>query len=145
MDQYGCRYHWGLHGRKRYRWMATAQDTTEILSAKNARVKEAHRLLTRRQRDKTGKILLEGQRLIHDAVDAGVKPLEVYFTHEAVEKNVRVQELLDKLPFDMTKRFVVSDAVIRALSDTVTPQVCIFFLYFSFDVFCSHLVIVVMT
>lgn len=105
-------------------WTARAQDeVTEIVSIKNRRVKEARGLLLRRQRDKTNRILLEGQRLISDAVEAGITPLEVFYTNETAERNGRVHELLERLSRLGTKKFAVSDAVIRALSDTVTPQV----------------------
>lgn len=105
------------------RWSALAQEATEIVSVKNRRVKEARALLTRRHRDKSDKILLEGQRLVSDAVEAGISPLEVFYTSEIVARNDRAHKLLDDISRLGAEKFVVSDEVIRALSDTVTPQV----------------------
>lgn len=104
-------------------WIARAQEATEIVSVKNRRIKEARGLLMRRHREQSNKILLEGQRLISDAVEAGISPHEVYYTNEIAARNDRVHELLEKVSQSGAETFVVSDGVIRALSDTVTPQV----------------------
>lgn len=103
--------------------IARAQEVTEIVSVKNRRVKEARGLLMRRHREQSNKILLEGQRLISDAVEAGISPHEVFYSNEIAARSDRVQELLKKVSQSGAETFLVSDGVIRALSDTVTPQV----------------------
>lgn len=67
-------------------------------------------------RDKEGKILLEGRRLICDALAAGASPQMLFFS--AVE---RLQELpLDKL--QQAKLVKVKYEDMKTWSDLVTPQ-----------------------
>lgn len=44
-----------------------------ILSPGNAKIKLMRRLGSRRQRERSGMILLEGHRLVADAIEAGVR------------------------------------------------------------------------
>ena len=96
---------------------------TIIQSVKNQRVKDARALLKRRQRDKENRILLEGRRLISDALDAGVTPHEIFYTEDATLRIEQLHVLRDKWIRDGAHESLVSDEVIRSFSDTVTPQV----------------------
>lgn len=84
-----------------------------ITSLTNPRVKAARALHRRRVRERENKILLEGVRLVHDALAAGVPFETVFYTPE--------QEA--HIPEDLRPHaWVVSETVMQALSDTVTPQ-----------------------
>jgi TrmH family RNA methyltransferase len=64
-----------------------------ITSASNAKLKLIHRLLeSRRQREKEGLFVAEGEDLVQAADDAGVDPLEIFRAGEDVEA-----ELLAKI------------------------------------------------
>jgi len=64
-----------------------------ITSAHNPKLKLIHRLLeSRRQREREGLFVVEGEDLVQAADDAGVEPLEVFRAGEDVEP-----ELLAKL------------------------------------------------
>lgn len=95
----------------------------EIQSLKNPRVKAARALIRRRQREKENKILLEGQRLISDALEKGVVPLDFYYTKEGLERNEANFLLLSKMRSKGASHILVSDPVIRSFSDTTNPQV----------------------
>jgi TrmH family RNA methyltransferase len=58
-----------------------------ITSRQNPRVKEAVRLREGRERRRAGRFLIDGEREIRRAVEAGVRPLEA-FVEESVEKRV---------------------------------------------------------
>ncbi|KAJ7308819.1 hypothetical protein JRQ81_008087 [Phrynocephalus forsythii] len=67
-------------------------------------------------REKHGKILLEGKRLIADALDAGAIPQTLFFS---------MMDQLKKLPADKLKRaklIMVKYESLKAWSDVVTPQ-----------------------
>lgn len=117
-----------LSGRKRAchqmrRARTTAVADVEIHSLKNPRVKDARALLRRRQREKEGRILLEGQRLIADALEAGVEPREFFCTRESLERSNVNCALKESILRKGAEGFLVSDNVIRSFSDTVNPQV----------------------
>lgn len=127
--QYIChrpRYDHYHHQTRRTRTVCdmTMSTAVEIQSMKNPRIKDVRTLLQRRQRDKQNRILLEGQRLIADALQAGIQPLELFCTPEALERSDKVVSLREAVGETGAANFIVSDAVIRSLSDTVTPQVC---------------------
>lgn len=62
-------------------------NTPLITSRQNPRVKEAVRLREGRERRKTGRHLIDGEREIRRAIEAGVRPLEA-FVCESGEKRV---------------------------------------------------------
>lgn len=98
-------------------------EQTVIQSVKNQRVKDARALLRRRQREKENRILLEGRRLIMDALEAGVRAHELFFTPEALERTEETERLRKGMVERGARDFLVSDQVIRSFSDTVNPQV----------------------
>lgn len=108
-------------GRRARTSMATGD---EISSLKNPRVKEARALLNRRHREKTGKILLEGRRLIQDALQQDLQPLEFFYTKHALERSHENLSLQSIMRTRGAKDYLVPDAVIRSFSATVNPQVC---------------------
>ena len=66
-------------------------------SPNNPRLKLAKRLHARRQREKTGLILLEGQRLIADALDAGLSADFVLVSDEKLRDGA-LDRLLARVP-----------------------------------------------
>jgi hypothetical protein len=74
----------GVRGRSRGRELVLASTQSlealaddlqlnVILSPANAKIKLMRRLGSRRQRERAGMILLEGHRLVADAIEAGVR------------------------------------------------------------------------
>ena len=99
--------------------MAHPMDAPHITSASNPRVKLARKLQRRRRRQETGLCVLEGRRLVEDAWRAGAA-FDVVF--------VRDDQPSGDLPWlaDLQAAgvpiFLVTEAVMAALSETVTPQ-----------------------
>lgn len=81
-----------------------------ITSQQNPRVKLVQALQNRaRTRRKEGKIVLEGVRLVRDALAQGQTPEFVFYTPDTAADNLPHAE-------------AVSDAVMKAMSDTQQPQ-----------------------
>ena len=97
-----------------------------IISKDNHRIKEAAKLLkSRREREEQGRFLVEGARIIRDALDGGALPQEAYFTDQALEKHGDLLELLLDMGVPCAQ---ITQAVGEKLSDTRTPQgiFCVF-------------------
>lgn len=89
-----------------------------ITSLQNERVKLAHLLQTKaRARRKEGKIVLEGLRLVRDAIMGGHQPEFVLYTPDAVEET-----LIAQLEASRAALLPVSPQVMAHVSDTQTPQ-----------------------
>jgi RNA methyltransferase, TrmH family len=85
-----------------------------IHSIKNQQVKEWKKLLTKKERDKTGTFMVEGFHLVEEALKQKQNIL-----HLIVSENV---ELPTKWNYDEMSITIVTDEIIKALSDTETPQ-----------------------
>ncbi len=92
-----------------------------ITSPKNSRIKAAQRLHRKRHRQQAGTLLLEGVRLIRDALSAGIAPHTVFYAPDIVGNNAAAQGLLHDMA-SMGEHLACTDAVFRSLTDTVTPQ-----------------------
>lgn len=85
-----------------------------IHSVKNPQIKEWKKLLTKKERDRSGAFLIEGFHLVE----------------EALKKGDVIQELIVREDVDLPPKWnygqipltTVTDEVIKALSDTETPQ-----------------------
>jgi TrmH family RNA methyltransferase len=95
---------------------------TVITSTSNARIKDARKLLRSRGRRDQGRLLIEGVRLIRDALAGGVIPEAVFYSPERAAANPAVQALADELAARGVDVQPCSEAVFATLSDTVTPQ-----------------------
>lgn len=84
-----------------------------IHSAQNSKVKQWKKLLTKKERDKTGTFLVEGFHLVEEALKAE-QIIEIIISEET--------ELPPSLDFGSTSVTVVTDEIIKELSDTETPQ-----------------------
>jgi RNA methyltransferase, TrmH family len=92
-----------------------------ITSTQNERVKYVRSLIRRRAREREGRFLVEGTRLVEEMVRAGVRPALVFFTQSwAAMPSVR--SLLPFLDLADEGAWPVSDAVLAACADTETPQ-----------------------
>jgi len=88
-----------------------------ITSLQNQRVKLANTLQTRaRARRKERKIVLEGVRLISDALEQNHQPDYVLYTAETAD-----YELIARLQNTPAKLYAVSEEVMRFVSDTQQP------------------------
>lgn len=93
-----------------------------ITSLSNERVKRVRLLQAqRRARLRQGRFVIEGIRLIEEAVLAAT-PLEFVFYVQGVEDEARTRALLAVLHERGVPLLEVSDVVMRACSDTETPQ-----------------------
>lgn len=92
-----------------------------ITSLTNERVKYVRALLRRRTRHREGRFVVEGRRLVAEAVQAGVRPALTLYTHAWAEVEAN-HALLQTLQARSEAWWAVSDAVMVACTDTVTPQ-----------------------
>jgi len=92
-----------------------------ITSTANDKVKYARSLKRRLRRDSERRFLVEGLRLIEDAVRAGCVPALLFFQAEQAEGD-RWQSLLARLQELGVPCLSASDEVLHSLSETVTPQ-----------------------
>lgn len=84
-----------------------------LSSLQNPRVKLARSLTRRKDREKTGLILVEGEKLLLEAVAAGLTPTNVFALPAWWDKH-----LLTTLP---EAGFVVSETLMASISTTDTP------------------------
>lgn len=85
-----------------------------IHSVNNPQVKEWKKLLTKKGRDKTGSFIVEGYHLVEEALNQ----VDIV-THLIVSENV---ELPPKWDYGEIPLTIVTDDVMKSLSDTETPQ-----------------------
>lgn len=93
-----------------------------VTSPSNARLKQLKKLHVRRQREKLGLVLLEGHRLVLDALEAGLEP-ELVVLHDDALASAAGQRLHGALASVPAERVMRAPAeLVAALSDTQTPQ-----------------------
>lgn len=93
-----------------------------ITSASNEAVKYARSLSRKKERVAAGEFLIEGIRLIQEAVRAGLEPSLVFYERAAFNADARLRNLIVAWEKEKLKVFEVNTPVMRALSDTETPQ-----------------------
>lgn len=92
----------------------------EIRSSSNPFLREYRRLAgSRRHRRATGKLALEGPRLLQEALAAGLRPAMVFATRHFLEEGG--EELCLSLPGE-TRRYLLSSSLFNRLAHTETPQ-----------------------
>ena len=101
--------------------IATA--TQPLHSVNNPRVKAARALLKRRQRDKEQKMLLEGHRLVLDAIESGIAPRTIFYTEGAIERQNQGTLLQRAINRFSTNSFMVTDQIM-ALSTSRIYKNC---------------------
>lgn len=94
-------------------------DAPAIISSANPRFKLARALLARRGRQKHALLLLEGVRLIEDAISAGYPPALVLFDQAA---GVALTPLLGRAQAAGAEVTSLEASLLHALCETTTPQ-----------------------
>ncbi len=92
-----------------------------ITSLANEKVKYVRSLKRRRVRYREGRFFVEGVRLVKDAWEAGITPAFVFYGPDLMDRP-EVRTLLSAMQAAGVPCLAVSDRVLRAVSDTVTPQ-----------------------
>ena len=92
-----------------------------ITSTQNERVKYVRSLARRRVRQREGRFVVEGTRLVDETVRAGIKPALVFYT-EAWAETTAGQRLLPSLRPAEHGDWLVSEGVLAACADTQSPQ-----------------------
>ncbi|MBN2469172.1 MAG: RNA methyltransferase [Anaerolineae bacterium] len=95
----------------------------EITSSQNDRVKLVRALQSRaRSRRKEGKLVLEGVRLLADALACGARPEFVFYLPDQVASGQPAHPLFQALEAQDVPLFAVPEAIMAEVSDTETPQ-----------------------
>jgi TrmH family RNA methyltransferase len=92
-----------------------------ITSTSNPKIKLVRSLARRKDRYAAKQFVVEGVRSVEEAVAAQVIPAVVLYTASA-QDDVRTRALLDRLRALTSELFDVSDAVMKEISATETPQ-----------------------
>lgn len=95
-----------------------------ITSLANDKVRWARSLYRSRTRRQEGQYLIEGVRLVEEALRVGINPTLVFVSPD-LDQSARGQALLRTLQENSKLRerlFPVSQKVLQAVADTVTPQ-----------------------
>lgn len=93
-----------------------------LTSVDNPRIKAARKLLHRRQRAANGQVLVEGVRLLQDALSSNVAIGLVFYAPELITDNQAATRLLQDLQQRQVECQPCSRAVLASLTETVTPQ-----------------------
>ncbi len=91
-----------------------------ITSTSNEQVRFVKTLYRAGVRQKEGLFVVEGVRLLEDALASGARPELVLAAPDQLNRTPRGAALLARLA--VYRSLTVTDAVLRSLSDTVTPQ-----------------------
>ena len=92
-----------------------------ITSTHNPRIVEARKLDQRKQRREQGRFLVEGLQLLHMALDAGARPVEVFYCEEQFD-GPEAPALLERFRAVGAHLLAVSPHVMQALSERDAPQ-----------------------
>lgn len=89
-----------------------------ITSAQNPKLKLARALQKRREREREGKLFIEGVRLVQDALAAGIAPDLLFYTPAATEnvESVAMIQAWESVAWEL------SPDLMAGISETVTPQ-----------------------
>ncbi len=93
-----------------------------ITSAANPKIKALRALYERRGRQETRAYIIEGVRLVEEALQAGIKPRLLYYCPSLLATTPRGAALLARLASLPVKAGEVSERALAAAADTVTPQ-----------------------
>ncbi|XP_060874736.1 rRNA methyltransferase 3, mitochondrial [Metopolophium dirhodum] len=92
------------------------KETSPLLSQAMMEIKN------KKRRQQNSSILLEGKRLIQDALNAGVKPKQIFFSQKRVLENLCLPEELRDLPASSTIFYKAPYKMIQLFSETETSQ-----------------------
>ena len=89
-----------------------------ITSTSNDRVKYAHALARRKTRQEEGRFVVEGLRLVEEAIRANVRPDFVFYTNDLDERG---KKLIERMHASGVVCLDVTPGVIKFCSETETP------------------------
>ena len=92
-----------------------------ITSVANEKVKYVRSLYRRRVRYRERRFVIEGVRLMREAIRAGIMPALVFYS-EGMDVIPSGRELLAEVQEVSPPPFAVSERVMKAMTDTVSPQ-----------------------
>ncbi len=92
-----------------------------LTSPSNPKIKLVRALANKQTRYEKKQFVIEGVRLIEEAVGAGIVPALVLYT-ASIHGDRRARILLEKINASTREVYPVSDAVMKAISSTETPQ-----------------------
>jgi TrmH family RNA methyltransferase len=92
-----------------------------ITSTRNRRIVDARKLDQRKHRQRQGRFLVEGLQLLHMALDAGARPVEVFYC-EDLFAGTEAAALLSRFRDTVADLVPVSEHVMHALSQRDAPQ-----------------------
>jgi TrmH family RNA methyltransferase len=92
-----------------------------ITSLFNSKVKLVRALARKKERYAARQFVIEGVRLIEEAIDARVTPSLVLHS-PTIDADARARKLLERLRAATPEVFAVSDTVMQEISNTETPQ-----------------------
>jgi RNA methyltransferase, TrmH family len=98
-----------------------SRPTIVITSARNRRVVDARKLDQRKHRQRQGRFLVEGLQLLHMALDAGARPVEVFYC-ESQFVGTEAAALLSRFGQTDADLVAVSEYVMQTLSQREAPQ-----------------------
>lgn len=93
----------------------------QILSTKNQRVKDWASLKLKKFRDQSNQFLIEGVRLVEDALESGA-PLETLLVQDDMLTSGRLDRIINQANSLQLELIEVNQAVIEHVADTKTPQ-----------------------
>ncbi len=92
-----------------------------ITSVRNPRVVAARKLARRKERVKQGRFLVEGLQILHMALDAGARPVEVFYCEDFFV-GPEAPALLERFRAAGARLIPVARHVLESLSERETPQ-----------------------
>lgn len=93
-----------------------------ITSVTNEKVKSARSLSRKKDRIAARQFLLEGTRLVREASRVGIPPTLVFYERAAFRADARLRQLVVAFQKETPEVHEVNAEVMRALTDTETPQ-----------------------
>ena len=97
------------HAESRLRWLFVISEKMIVTSRSNDRIKAVQKLQTAKARKETGLHLIEGDKLVSDAIESGAAVQTVF-------------ALASVPPFAGVETVTVSESVLEALCSAKTPQ-----------------------
>lgn len=94
---------------------------TTITSVRNRRIVEARKLDQRKHRQRQERFLVEGLQLLHMALDAGARPIEVFYC-ESLFTGTEAAALLERFRQTDADLVTVSEQVLETLSQRDVSQ-----------------------
>lgn len=93
-----------------------------ISSLDNQQIKDARKLQRRRQRVRSGTLLIEGVRLVRDAIQSGATIEKLFYAPTLIADNATALALIAQSEAVGLTALACTEEIFHALTETVTPQ-----------------------